>query len=240
MKLRKWYLGTIVHCEGHEVMRFSEGMARRILLTRVSKLHRAWLVSIPTAKYPEGRYAKGAFRRRRNRTFVFSLNERRIMLPPFLHPPFPWERKRDGRARAAIIFGRGRVERSYHSHICKPTGRTVWKLQARDALSLVLSVRHGPRGDGKITGTKLAWPPSRGTLSRDPGIGTGARARDVKCMPRAWPIHYLKARFTFRWERFREVPWLASVTYYYLVCSSDLTECLEKDRSCRIHDSRDL
>lgn len=98
------------------------------------------------------------------------------------------ERKRkNGRARAAIIIFGGaepswvelsRVERSYHSHICKPTGRTVWKLQARDALSLVLSVGHGPRGDGKITGTKLVWPPSRGTLSRDPGIGTGARARE--------------------------------------------------------------
>lgn len=110
MKLRKWYLGTIVHCEGLEVMRFSEGMARRISLTRVSKLHRARLVLIPTAKYPEGWYAKGAFRRRRNRTFVFSLNERRIM-PPFPHPFSPWERKSTGvRARAAIIFGRGRVE----------------------------------------------------------------------------------------------------------------------------------
>lgn len=133
--------------------------------------------------------------RRRNRTFVYSLNERRIMLPPFLHlrPSSPRE-KENGLARAAIIFGQVElswVERSYHSHICKPTGRTVWKLQARDALSLVLSVGHGPRGDGKITGTKLVWPPSRGrnAVSRFRYRCACERARVWDCTPRAC-VHY--------------------------------------------------
>lgn len=65
---------------------------------------------------------------------------------------------------AKVVSNRAE-RRSYHSHIYKPTGRTVWKLQARDALSwLVLSAGHGPRGDGKIAATKLAWASSRETL----------------------------------------------------------------------------
>jgi len=157
------------------------------------------LVSILTAKYPEGRYAKGAFRRRRNRTFVFSLNERRIMLPPSLHPrpSSPKDRKRTGaRALQSSSAESSWVERSYHSHICKPTGRTVWKLQARDALSLVLSVRYGPRGDGKITGTKLVWPPSKGERCLE--IQVQVRARGHGCEVHAVCVYtlLLKVRFT--------------------------------------------
>lgn len=166
-KLWKWYLVPIpVRHERRE--RFSRDASRRISLTRVSKLLRLALISTGLS-IPEGRYAKGAFRRRRNhsRTFVLSLNERRITLSLSLYSRLCWIKRGKDHAQsssAKVVSNRAESS-SDHSHIYKPTGRTAWKLQARDALSwLVLSAGHGPRGDGKIAATKLAWASSRETL----------------------------------------------------------------------------
>jgi len=91
-----------------------------------------------------------------------------------------------------------RAERSYHSHICKPTGRTAWKLQARDALPLVSFVGHGPRGDGKIAGTKHAWAPSRGEEKGE--IGRNAAVSGYRCERASVFLGRAKRRVESAWN----------------------------------------
>lgn len=112
--------------------------SRRISLTRVSKLLR--LVSISTGlSIPESRHAKGAFRRRRNhaRTFVLSLNERRITLSFSLHSRSVRERKKS----RPIIIGQSHVEASRAAIIRTFTNRLGERCEnyRRETLSLDLS-----------------------------------------------------------------------------------------------------
>lgn len=100
--------------------------SRRISLTRVSKSLR--LVSISTGlSIPKSRHAKGVFSRRRNhaRTFVLSLNERRItssVRSPFILALLDQERKRS----RPIILGQSHVEPSRAAELSFAHLQTDW------------------------------------------------------------------------------------------------------------------
>lgn len=115
--------------------------------------------------------------------------------------PFSTKRGKDHAQSSSAKVVSNRAERSSdHSHIYKPTGRTAWKLQARDVLSwLVLSAGHDPKGDGKIAATKLAWASSRETLFPRFHIQVRARTKgtDVRhvgiAVKSAWNTHWREA-----------------------------------------------
>lgn len=118
----------------------------------------------------------GHFARAHEIAFVPSFDERQLPTP--LVPSCSRSRSRNHPA----VF---RLRSSYHSHICKPNWRTVWKLQAPESQLGNKPVRwaQGPLEQRWLLPLKLAWPSRPNSLvPRDQPARVYARAS--QCMVR--------------------------------------------------------